>query len=74
MKVKIRKGDIVEVIAGRSDDRGKRGEVIKVLPDEGRVVVQAINMHHKHQRQVQTQSRTMNLVLSILKAPFISRM
>jgi large subunit ribosomal protein L24 len=60
VKVKIRKGDIVEVIAGRRDDRGKRGEVIKVLPDEGRVVVQAINMHRKHQRQVQTQSRTMN--------------
>lgn len=60
MKVKIRKGDIVEVIAGRREDRGRRGEVIKVLPDKGRVVVQGINMRRKHQRQVQTQGRTIN--------------
>ncbi len=57
MKVKIRKGDIVEVISGRLEDKGKRGEVIKVLPDEGRVVVQGVNIRKKHQRQVQTQGR-----------------
>ena len=60
MKVKIRKGDQVEVISGRLDDKGKRGEVIKVLPDEERVVVQGINMRTKHQRQVQSQGRTVN--------------
>jgi large subunit ribosomal protein L24 len=32
VKIKIRKGDTVEVISGREEDRGKRGEVIKVLP------------------------------------------
>lgn len=32
MKVKIRKGDQVEVISGRSEDKGKRGEVIKSPP------------------------------------------
>lgn len=57
MKVKIKKGDTVEVISGRFEDRGKRGEVIKVLPDEGRVVVQGVNMRKKHQRQVETQGR-----------------
>lgn len=56
MRVKIRKGDIVEVISGRFEDKGKRGEVINVLPDEGRVVVQGVNMRTKHQRQVQTQA------------------
>lgn len=60
MKVKIRKGDIVEVINGRLEDKGKRGEVIKVNPKEGRVVVQGANMRKKHQRQVQTQGRTIN--------------
>ncbi len=55
MKVKIRKGDTVEIISGRFEDRGKRGEVIRVDPDDGRVVVQGINMRKKHQRQVQTQ-------------------
>ena len=61
MKVKIRKGDTVEVISGRTEDKGKRGEVIKVLPDEGRVVVQGVNIRTKHKKQVQTgANRQMN--------------
>ena len=60
MKVKIRKGDLVEIISGPEDDKGKRGDVIKVLPDEARVVVQGVNMRTKHQRQVQSQGRTVN--------------
>ncbi len=58
MSSKIRKGDTVEVISGRSEDKGKRGEVIKVFPDESRVVVQGVNLRSKHQRQVQSQGRT----------------
>ena len=60
MKVKIRKGDTVEVISGRSEDKGKRGEVIRVIPEDHRVVVQGVNIHTKHQRQVQSQGRTIN--------------
>jgi len=60
MKTKIHKGDQVQVISGRLDDKGKRGEVIKVLPEENRVVVQGINVRTKHQRQVQSQGRTVN--------------
>ena len=60
MRVKIRKGDTVEIISGSLEDKGKRGEVIKVLPEEGRVVVAGINIRKKHQRQVQTQGRTLN--------------
>lgn len=60
MRVKIRKGDTVEVIGGKSEDRGKRGEVINVLPEERRVVVQGVNIRTKHQRQVQTKGRTVN--------------
>lgn len=59
MKFKIRKGDTVEIISGRLEDKGKRGEVIKVLPDEGRVVVQGVNLRKKHQRQIQTQGRNL---------------
>jgi len=44
MKVKIRKGDTVEVISGRLEDKGKRGEVINVLIDDRRVVVQGVNI------------------------------
>ena len=60
MKVKIRKGDIVEVISGSFEDKGKRGEVIKVMPRKGRVTVQGVCMRKKHQSQVQTQGRSMN--------------
>ena len=57
MKVKIRKGDTVEVISGRLEDKGKRGEVINVILDDRRVVVQGVNIRIKHQKQVQTQAR-----------------
>ena len=66
MNIKIKKGDTVEVISGREEDRGRRGEVIKVLPDDGRVVVQGVNMRKKHQRQVQTQGRR-NLAPGIIE-------
>jgi large subunit ribosomal protein L24 len=56
MNVKIRKGDTVEIISGKLDDKGKRAEVIKVFPEERRIVVQGVNIHTKHQRQVQTQA------------------
>ena len=46
--MKIKKGDTVLVIAG--SDRGKRGEVLKVLPQAGRVIVAGVNQRKKHQR------------------------
>lgn len=60
MKIKIRKGDIVEVISGRAVDKGERGEVIKVYREKQRVTVQGINILKKHQGQIQTQGRTMS--------------
>ena len=69
MKVKIRKGDTVKVISGRLEDKGKHGEVIKVLPEESRVVVQGINIRKKHQRQVQTQGRTLKPGIIEFEAP-----
>lgn len=56
MKVKIRKGDTVEVISGRLEDKGKRGEVINVNLDVRRVVVQGVNVRTKHQKQTQTRA------------------
>lgn len=69
MKLKIKKGDTVEVISGRFEDKGKRGEVIRVLPDHGRVVVQGVNMRKKHQGQIQTQGRTMAPGIIEFEAP-----
>ncbi|WKZ35311.1 MAG: 50S ribosomal protein L24 [Anaerolineales bacterium] len=56
MKVKIRKGDTVEVISGRLEDKGKRGEVINVNLADRRVFVQGVNIRVKHQKQVQTKA------------------
>ncbi len=61
MRVKIRKGDIVEVISGRFEEKGKRGEVINVLPEERLVVVQGVNIRTKHQKQVQMRQSNRNL-------------
>lgn len=59
MKMKIKIGDTVEIISGRGEEKGKRGEIIKVMPKKNRVVVQGANIRKKHQRQVQQQGRTM---------------
>ena len=45
----IRKGDPVVVITGK--DKGKRGNVLKVFPDKGRILVEGINIQTKHQKQ-----------------------
>ena len=45
-KLKIRKGDRVKVIAGRS--KGKVGDVLRVVPTEQRVVVAGVNVIKRH--------------------------
>jgi large subunit ribosomal protein L24 len=45
-KLKIKKGDNVVVIAGR--DKGRTGEVLRVLPAERRVIVQGVNLVKRH--------------------------
>jgi large subunit ribosomal protein L24 len=48
-KFKIKKGDRVMVITGR--DKGKTGEVLRVIRDENRVLVQGVNLVKRHERQ-----------------------
>jgi large subunit ribosomal protein L24 len=48
-KLKIKKGDRVVVLAGR--DKGKRGEVLQVIPSENRALVQGVNVVRRHQKQ-----------------------
>jgi large subunit ribosomal protein L24 len=47
-KIRIKKNDLVEVIAGR--DAGKRGKVLMVLPARARVLVQGVNFVKRHTR------------------------
>jgi large subunit ribosomal protein L24 len=45
-KIKIRKGDLVKVIAG--DSRGQQGKVLSVLISKSRILVEGINLVSKH--------------------------
>jgi large subunit ribosomal protein L24 len=47
----VRKGDTVMVVAGK--ERGKKGKVLRVIPEKGRVVVERVNLIKKHQRPTQ---------------------
>lgn len=53
VKLKIKKGDKVVVITGK--DKGRQGEVVRVIPDENRVVVAGINVAKRHTRQTASQ-------------------
>ncbi len=58
-KFHVKKGDIVEVIAG--DDKGKRGRVLKVLPKKNKVIVEGVNIVYKHKKPT-SQDQQSNIV------------
>ena len=69
----IKKGDLVEVITGRRQekggDRGKQGKVIQVLVEKNRVIVEGINFVTKHTRVGQTQRGTKTGGLETFESP-----
>ncbi len=52
MAAKLKKGDHVIVLSGR--DKGKEGDIIRVLPSQSRALVSGVNMVIRHTRQTQT--------------------
>ena len=46
MKLHVKKGDMVQVIAG--DDKGKIAKVLKVIPEKNRAIVEGVNVNKKH--------------------------
>ncbi|MHA1518452.1 MAG: 50S ribosomal protein L24 [Alphaproteobacteria bacterium] len=52
-RLKVKRGDHVVVITGK--DKGKHGEVLKVMPSENRAIVKGVAMVRRHQRQTATQ-------------------
>ena len=54
MKVHVRKNDTVVVISGK--DKGKTGEVLKVYPKTGKVLVKGVNIVKKHQKATRNQA------------------
>jgi len=69
MKMRIKRGDQIEVITGKSENKGKRGEVLRVIPKDRRVVVQGINLRTKHQGQVQSKGKAVNPGIVKFEAP-----
>ncbi|MEL6364842.1 MAG: 50S ribosomal protein L24 [Pseudomonadota bacterium] len=53
MAAKIKKGDRVVVLAGKY--KGVEGDVVRVIPKEGRAVVEGVNMVKRHQKPSQAQ-------------------
>lgn len=54
MAAKIKKGDTVVVLSGK--DKGREGEVLSVMPKDGRVLVSGINVVARHTKPSQAQS------------------
>ncbi|WP_437584164.1 50S ribosomal protein L24 [Paramicrobacterium sp. CJ85] len=73
MGAKIKKGDLVQVISGPTQERGgyrgKQGRVIEVLVEKNRVIVEGVNYITKHVRQGQTQRGTKTGGLETHEAP-----
>ena len=46
MKLHVKKGDMVQVIAG--DDKGKIAKILKVFPEKNRAIVEGVNVNKKH--------------------------
>jgi large subunit ribosomal protein L24 len=51
----VRKGDQVVVIAGK--EKGKRGRVLRLVTDKGRVVIERVNMVKRHTKPTQRNPR-----------------
>ena len=70
---KIKKGDLVQVITGKKQDkggdRGKQGKVLEVLTAQNRVIVEGVNYVTKHNRVGQSQRGTKTGGIETLEAP-----
>ncbi len=64
---RIKKGDTVQVIAGK--DRDVQGQVLRVLPKDNRVVVERVNVVKKHQKPVQAGTQQTQAGIIEFEAP-----
>jgi large subunit ribosomal protein L24 len=66
-KIKLRKGDEVVILAGK--DRGRKGKIIETIPDEGKVIVDGVNMVTRHQKPRGRMGRTPGAQLGEIQKP-----
>ncbi|NLF55311.1 MAG: 50S ribosomal protein L24 [Thauera phenolivorans] len=52
MAAKLKKGDTVVVLTGK--DKGKQGQILQVMPKDGKAIVDGVNIALRHTRQSQT--------------------
>jgi large subunit ribosomal protein L24 len=64
--LRIRKGDHVVVLAGK--DRGKKGTVLRVLPKDGKVVVDGVNIAKRHTRATR-QNQQAGIIDKVMPVP-----
>ncbi len=64
--LRIKKGDRVEVLTGK--DRGKKGVVLRVLPKEGKVVVEGVNVARRHTRATR-QNQQAGIIDKVMPLP-----
>jgi len=57
---KIKKGDTVAVMTGK--DKGKKGKVLRVMPETGKILVEGINFVKKHQRKTRQDQQEAGIV------------
>lgn len=55
MKLKIKKGDIVQIIAG--NDKGETGRVLRVYPQDMKILVEGVNVRKRHTRPSQSNQK-----------------
>ena len=66
---KIKKGDLVVVISGNRDDRGKQGRVLEVFVDSQQVVVEGVHRVTKHTKMNTTQRGSRTGGIEVIEAP-----
>ncbi|GAB3619032.1 50S ribosomal protein L24 [Glutamicibacter sp. PS] len=67
MGAKIKKGDLVQVLAGK--DRGLQGKVLKVFPAAERVLVEGVNRVTKHTKATPTENGSQGGGIVVVEAP-----
>jgi large subunit ribosomal protein L24 len=68
-KLRLKKGDEVIVLTGKYEDKGKRGKIIETIPDEGKVVVDGVNIVTKHQRPRRATRATPKTQTGLIHSP-----
>jgi large subunit ribosomal protein L24 len=66
-QLRLKKGDDVVVLAGK--DKGRHGKIIQTIPDEGRVIIDGVNIATKHQRPRQSTRATPKSQTGLIHMP-----